>query len=112
MEQCAEHANVCKDLGGISANITNLTAAVVALTAQIEILKNPIYEKINFVEGKLDKHEDESYKYREKIILTEKVLQDYMKHQDEKEKTSMWRIGITVTIISVVVQVLMRVLVT
>jgi len=108
-EKCEEHSKVCGDLGGINANITNLTAAVLALTAQINTLSQPIYARINFVEEKVDKHESESAKYREKIIVTEKVLQTFMQHQDDKEKSAMWRIGITVTVINMVVMVLMKV---
>lgn len=104
METCNDHAKMCGDMGAINANITNLTAAITTLSAQIAAISAPIHTRINFVESKVDKHEDESQKYREKIIITEKVLQDYMKHQDEKEKTAMWRIGITVTVISVIVQ--------
>ena len=110
MEQCADHANICKDLGGINANITNLTAAVVALSTQINTLTTPIYSEINFIKGRMDKHEEEAGRYREKIVVTEKVLQDYMKHQDEKEQSAMWRIGITVTIISLVANALLKVL--
>lgn len=107
--QCDEHSKMCGDMGAINANITNLTAAITTLSAQIAAISAPIHSRINFVESKVDKHEDESQKYREKIIITEKVLQDYMKHQDDKEKTAMWRIGITVTIITALVQVGMKI---
>jgi hypothetical protein len=100
MEQCSEHSKVCGELGGIGANITNLTSAIAMLNTTIANLAPPIYARIEAVERKLDDHEVDSHKYREKILTTESVLQAYMKHQDEKEKRAMWQIGIVVTIIN------------
>lgn len=120
MEQCAEHSKICGDLGGINANITNLTAAVMQLTSQINILTQPIYVRINSVEQALNQHAIESVKYREKILTTEKILQDYMLHQEEKsvidaqdrkdtERKVMQRMTLIVAIVSIIVQVVIRV---
>lgn len=109
MEQCDEHSRVCGDLGGINANITNLTAAVVSLTVQINNLTQPIHERINGIEREVNSHAIESVKYREKILTTEKILQEYMLHQEEKSIKVMQRMTLIVAIVSIIVQVVIRV---
>ena len=120
INKCAEHSRVCGDLGGINANITNLTAAVVSLTAQINNLTQPIHERINGIEREVNSHAIESVKYREKILVTEKLLQDYMLHQKAKsisdaqdrkdtERKVMQRMTLIVAIVSIIVQVVIRV---
>jgi uncharacterized membrane-anchored protein len=89
MEQCEQHNDFCKLMGEIGANINNLTMSINTLNARIDGSFEAIAEHIR-----------ESHVYREKIIQTETVLRDYIKHQEEKEKQAMWRIGIVVTIIN------------
>lgn len=106
--QCEEHGKVCGELGSIGANINSLTAAILALNTKIDSMTTPIYSRIDKVEDKINAHEVESLKYREKIVQTEVVLREYIKHCDEREARAMWRIGIVVTLINVSVTVIVR----
>lgn len=119
VEKCDEHSKMCGDMGGVSANITNLTAAVVSLTAQINALSNPIYAEINGLRNHLNKHEVDAMPFREKVLTTEKALQEYMRHQKEKEEANaqdrkdseikiIQRMSLIVTIISIIAQILMK----
>jgi hypothetical protein len=106
--QCEEHGKVCGELGSIGANINSLTAAILTLNNKIDVMSSPIYHRIDKIEDKVTAHENDSLKYREKIVQTEVVLREYIKHCDEREARAMWRIGIVVTLINVSVTVVVR----
>jgi hypothetical protein len=108
VEQCADHNKFCESMGGFTANIANLTAAILALNVEIKTFVDSIHKRINKIEDEIAEHQKDSLPFREKIIATETVLRNFIKSQEEKERQAMWRIGIIVTIINVVANLSIR----
>jgi len=93
-EQCEDHNKFCEMMGGIGANIVNLTSSINTLNARIDGSFDVIAEHIR-----------ESVPYRTKIDQLETVMKLHIEAEERKSKDAMWKIGITVTVISVVVQI-------
>ena len=100
MQQCDQHNAMEKERGSMAANIANLTVAVGTLNTRLAEMIVQTHTRIDRVEERFNHHDTEGVKYREKIVMTERVLQQYMQHQEVRETRAMWRIGITVAILN------------
>ena len=74
---CSEHGDMCQKIGDIDATVRG---------------HEPFFIRI-------ERHMEEGVGVRDRLSKLEMVLQQYLKHQEEKEKRFMWQIGLLVSVV-------------